>query len=583
MPLRARQTVEKILLVIKRIKSIICRNYPRIYWDTWIDLIAFRSLAKLFKPKSADAVVEHGHALIICLGFWPFSLKVEGMFAHAMRLAGWRVTFLLPYSRWSMAAAYLRVFGFNLIYSWEEFSSKKISRHQIFREADALLASVTSFSELKSLTFRGCWVGPQILSSVSRNIRQAKFDLSDAATMSQIRRITRIVIENVFKAESVISSLNPDLVLANETNYAHFGPLVDVSILARKRVIQYIQPTQDDAFYCWALNMKTRRQHPTSLSRTSFARIQKMEWTPRHEANLQRHLDDRYGGKWFLQRRNQPGVSRMGKHQIIDSLDLDPSRKIVCVFSHLLWDANLFYGEDLFEDYGDWFVSVVKAACANDNVNWLIKYHPVNLWKRKFEGIKEELTETKLIRQHIGAVPAHIKLLPPDCSISTSSLFNAIDAATTVRGTIGLELPCFGVPVLTAGTGRYAGQGFTFDSSSRDEYLSRLANVQNISGLTPEQILLAKKHAYGVFCMRTWKMRSFRADFRPPRYPGDPIAQQLHPVVNSLGDISRMDDLRMWSQWAIHGDSPDYIDWAYEFEPEEPARNLVFTEQKPYN
>ena len=348
MPCGIRQIVEKILLVFKRVKGAICRNNPRIVWDSWIDLIAFRSYAKLFKPDSADANVERGHALILCLGSWPFSLKVEGMFALAMRLSGWRVTFLLPCSRWALAPAYLRVFGFKHIYFWSESANKKNSRFQILREADTLLASVASFSALKSLTFRGCWVGPQILASVSRNIRQAKFDLSDATTMYQIRRITRIVIENVLKAEVLISSLKPDLILTNEANYAHFGPLVDVSILARKRVIQYIQPSQDDAFYCWALNMDTRRQHPASLSGTSFARIQKMEWTPRHEANLQRHLDDRYGGKWFLQRRNQPGVSRIGKQQIIESLNLDPSRKIVCVFSHLLWDANLFYGKDLF-------------------------------------------------------------------------------------------------------------------------------------------------------------------------------------------------------------------------------------------
>ena len=34
-------------------------------------------------------------------------------------------------------------------------------------------------------------------------------------------------------------------------------------------------------------------------------------------------------------------------------------------------------------------------------------------------------------------------------------LFKVIDYGITVRGTIGIELPCFGIPVITAGTGRY--------------------------------------------------------------------------------------------------------------------------------
>jgi hypothetical protein len=49
------------------------------------------------------------------------------------------------------------------------------------------------------------------------------------------------------------------------------------------------------------------------------------------------------------------------------------------VFSQVLWDANLFYGEDLFEDAGEWFVETVRVACANSAMNWLIKLHPANV------------------------------------------------------------------------------------------------------------------------------------------------------------------------------------------------------------
>ena len=45
--------------------------------------------------------------------------------------------------------------------------------------------------------------------------------------------------------------------------------------------------------------------------------------------------------------------------------------------------------------------------------------------------------------------------------------FQNIDFALTVRGTVGCELACYGVPVITAGTGRYSHQGFTVDPSKR--------------------------------------------------------------------------------------------------------------------
>ena len=62
-----------------------------------------------------------------------------------------------------------------------------------------------------------------------------------------------------------------------------------------------------------------------------------------------------------------------------------------------------------------------------------------------------------LIRERVGKLPPHVRVLAPDTKVSTLSLFRSIDAGITVRGSIGYELPCFGVPVVTAGTGRYSG------------------------------------------------------------------------------------------------------------------------------
>ena len=36
----------------------------------------------------------------------------------------------------------------------------------------------------------------------------------------------------------------------------------------------------------------------------------------------------------------------------------------------------MFYGRDLFADQEEWFVETVRAAAANDAVNWVVKLHP---------------------------------------------------------------------------------------------------------------------------------------------------------------------------------------------------------------
>ena len=87
----------------------------------------------------------------------------------------------------------------------------------------------------------------------------------------------------------------------------------------------------------------------------------------------------------------------------------------------------MFYGRDLFADQEEWFVETVRAAAANEAVNWVIKLHPANVWKRKRDGVTDELDELVAIRKHVGALPEHVRVLEPTSDVSTWSLFDATD------------------------------------------------------------------------------------------------------------------------------------------------------------
>src|SRR5205814_2140521 len=93
-------------------------------------------------------------------------------------------------------------------------------------------------------------------------------------------------------------------------------------------VVQFTQPARDDAYYLWKLRPKTRRQHPSTVSRETFEKVKAMEWTTASEKQLQSLLDDRYSGKWFLQQRNQVGTAAKAKNALIAELQLDPEKRI---------------------------------------------------------------------------------------------------------------------------------------------------------------------------------------------------------------------------------------------------------------
>lgn len=506
-----------------------------------------------FKVDSAKTV------LIALASDMVYEAKLLAMLALGFKMQGFEVAALFPRS-YFWAPRYLKAFGIDKFMHLEDLEFGKHDYERCRKEARNIMSREMNFTAFKELRYRGARIGPQIISSVCRSTMQGAPDLKDPAIRGKIADLLPETVEAVDKAGKLFEKFNIQTLIVVESNYAMMAALVDTAIQKGVNVIQAVQPWRDDALIFKRLTPETRRYHPNSVSLSTLKQFETAEWTEKQERELDKQLLDRYGGKWFLQSRNQPNVKKKTKEDIIRQLGLDEGKKTAVVFSHVLWDANLFFGEDLFEDYGDWFVQTVKAACANKNANWIIKLHPSNVWKRSRENITEEFAEITLIKKEIGDLPPHVKLLYPNTDINTWSLFEFADYGVTVRGTIGMELSCLGVPVFTAGTGRYSNLGFTFDSATKEEYLEKLSRIQDFERMTDEQTLLAKKHAYMVFCLRPWIMKSFKAEFNYKKKGLHPLDHNLLFNAKSFEEIELNADLKKWAQWASDKKSIDYLE-----------------------
>ena len=130
----------------------------------------------------------------------------------------------------------------------------------------------------------------------------------------------------------------------------------------------------------------------------------------------------------------------------------------------------------------------------------------------------------------------------------------------TIRGSVGFELPCLGKPALTAGTGFYSGRGFTIDSDTREEYLSRLARIEEAEAPTAEQMELARKHAYGLFRLRQTHFTSYRSVYKPVERVDDPSEASIEVRVGSADELARAQDLRRLGDWAVDTRELDYLE-----------------------
>jgi hypothetical protein len=514
---------------------------------TWDETAFLRAL-----PPPAPGARQ---ALILSMTDWPYQVKLECMLATELRRRGWSVR-VLTSSVYSAARRIFAAYGITDLVSFEKLIWDPKTYRRCVAEAANRVAGPMEFNAVKEWTYGDAWIGPQILAWVARKTFNGAPDPRDPAARAELLKQLPLAFAFVHAAERYFGAQRPDLILANEPN-STLGPFVDVAIARGIPVIQFLQPSRDDALVFKRLDRVTRRIHANSVTPEVLARLEREPWTTRHQQALDEEFRRRYGGVWQIQARNQPGTIDVSAPEIRNQLQLDAAKPTAVVFSHVLWDATLFYGRDLFDNYGHWFVETVKAASANPNLNWIVKLHPANLWKRKLAGVIAEQEELRLIRESVGELPGHVRLLMPQTQISTLSLFRMADTGVTVRGSVGYEMPCFGVPVVTAGTGRYSGLGFTLDHDCAEDYLGTLAHLHTVSRLSSRETHLARVHAYALMVRRPWVFKSFRATVGAD--VTDPLCQNLHLVARSFEEIERSGDLPAFGDWIEAHGGDDYL------------------------
>ena len=504
------------------------------------------SFAGLELPADAPPV------LFVSLTEFVYQLKLEGLLGAAMKLAGRRPVVLVQAGSW-IPRDYFAAFGIGDLVVLDDYLDDQ-ARMQAAEESARILASG---ADLKSLTFRDVAIGRHVLSTLSRALHEGAVDPTTPEAQAKLTELLPRTLEATLAAERLLDDLKPELALFLERNYASEAPVSDVALGRGIDVIQFVSGFQDNELVFKRYTRETRRLHPRSLSERSWELARTMPWGPDQERALDDELERRYGNVSALSRRLQGWTRDRPRAELLESLGLDPEKKTAVVFSHILWDANMFYGDDLFADQEEWFVETVRAAVTNASVNWIVKLHPANVWKLRREGLAGELDEERAIAREIGQLPGHVAVLRPESDISTRSVFGATDYGITIRGSVGFELPCLGVPVLTAGTGFYSGHGFTVDSTSADEYLGRLRRIEEISPPTAEQVELARRHAYALFRLRPLRFSSFVATIRPLEEMGHPLD---HDIELRVGDLLGTEDLRCFSAWALESKELDYLD-----------------------
>lgn len=422
--------------------------------------------------------------------------------------------------------------------------------------AAEMLAADPDFSRLLSLELDGVRVGRNVLSLVLRRLRAGRLDPGNGEHRRLVEEVLARSLVTKEAAVSVLEQVRPDLALFNERGYTPAGEVFDLCIARGVDVVQWLGAPQADRLLFKRYGPANRADHPLALDGETWETVRAAPWGPEEEEALMAQLAGNYqSGAWFNRQQLQVGKRHQSPDEVRALLGVAPGRKLAAVFCHILYDATFFYGDSLFRDYEEWLVETVRSAIANPALDWVIKVHPVNVWRSKMDGVPMEQLEVQALRRAFGELPPHVKVMPADTAVNSWSLFHAVDYGLTVRGTVGMELPCLGVPMVTAGTGRYAGRGFTLDPATPDEFRSLLARLHQMSPLDAAVISLARRYAHATFFRRPVPIRSFVLDFH-----ANTFGLQMLSANVSVRDLpERGEDLASLADWMAGRRGSDFL------------------------
>jgi hypothetical protein len=501
-----------------------------------------REYGAAFRHPSSTEPGEGKRVLIVSSG--SLGQLVEIALVKAFQLAGYRPVVLADYDRWM--EAYYREVGVQDLLYWDAFFCPVPHA-----EAARMLETAGSFEHLIKSDYCGARVGKYAASTALRHLRVGRLDVADRAVREALLPFLHRAMSYARTAQEIVKTLRPQLVLSVDPGYTPRGELFDACLEAGIETITWNAAHRNNQLMLKRYSPANRDVHPASLSTKTWNDLKVEPWTESDRERLRRELVGSYlSGEWYGEVGTQFHANQQEADEIRRTLGLEAGKKTAVIFSHIFWDGTFFYGTDLFGSYEEWFVETMKIACANPHVNWIVKIHPANIVKNVRDGVESEPSELTAIRSLGRTLPSHVRVVQPDSRMSTLSLYSVMDYCVTVRGTVGIEAASFGIPVLTAGTGRYDRLGFTIDSESKAQYLDRLAHIHEVLALSSEQRELAERFAYGLFIVRPFSLRTVTLE-----YQRDAKASLQSKVSLPRGqDVRAAADLRALADWIRSGE-----------------------------
>jgi hypothetical protein len=347
--------------------------------------------------------------------------------------------------------------------------------------------------EMRDFSYRGVSVGEHAFSSTLRETLRGTVDLTDAEELWTYRRQLLSTIVMVDRFSRCLDALQPEKVVLVHGVYLTHGTAAEI---CRKRgidVIVYGVPYRKGTI--WLSHDETYHR---SLVSEPTARWEGLQLTDDMIEILNDYLASKTaGGRDNVNYHPNPIV---GRKAIVDQLGIDPQKPVISLFTNVIWDAQIYYRYNAFEDIFDWLYSTIEyfGSASRQPLQLVIRIHPAETKG----GLTTRQPLMPELRKRFPTLPSNVFVIPSESAISSYTVAEMSRAALIYGTKMGLEIALRGIPVVVAGETFNRGKGFTYDAETREEYFYLLDRIEQLPRNSDDMIERARKFAYYLFFMR---------------------------------------------------------------------------------
>lgn len=263
--------------------------------------------------------------------------------------------------------------------------------------------------------------------------------------------------------------------------------------------------------------------HHTMISE-DIDRWKNIKFDSSKEKNIKEYLKSRRQGTndwiWFHDTPEE------NAEKIKDELGCSFNKPAIGLFTNVMWDAQLHYESNAFDNMLDWVFSSIDYFSKRPDLELFIRIHPAEL-RGAIPSRQPLLSE---IENKYQTLPNNVFIIPPESQISTYALMDMCNAVAIYNTKTGIEVASEGIPTIVAGEAWIRGKGFAIDVNSKKEYFKILSELPLKSKMPKDKQIQALKYAYHFFMRRMIPIPFIKFDSKTGLYSSSlKSAEKLKP------------------------------------------------------